>query len=415
MTWLLVKKDLLRLSKHPVGFLLLLAAPIFMASLMGFVFGGDGDNGMTPHVDLVIEDHDDTFVSGFIKSAFRHGKMAEMFNVSEVDSGKGRALVENDKVSALLIIPKGFSDSLWQKKTTELTLVKNPSQAFAPKIAEETVKILAEGGDRLLRIADRPISAIRAEIADTNSPSDESVAAIAVMINAMMQKSADLIFTPPIKMKEKTISTDEQIYDAGTLFSFFLTGVAVMFLYFILNGMAADYFRERDHFTMRRIIVSPAGKARYYFSKHIYLFLAGLASFVLVWIFGFIVWGVRMPLQLASPFLLLCVLIAFSAAGVISFLYSFFRTRNQAAAVTPAVILLLSMLGGGMIPVDSLPNFIKSLTIYSPVYWGVDGLQQIIINHESWHELTLHFGVLTGIALVATAASFFVQGRKASL
>ena len=410
-----MKKDLLRLSKHPVGFLLLIAAPIFIASLMGFVFGGRDDEGMTPHIDLVIEDHDDTFVSGFIKSAFRQGKMADMFNVIEVAAGEGRPLVENDKASALLIIPQGFSDSLWNKKTTELTLIKNPSQAFGPKIAEETIKILAEGGDRLLRIADRPISAIRAEIKVGDEPTDESVAAVAGMINDMMRKSADLIFKPPIKMKEKSLSANNPTFDAKMLFSIFLAGISVMFLYFILNGMAADYFRERDHFTMRRIIISPAGKFRYYFSKHIYLFLAGLVTFTLVWAFGVAVWGVRMPLRLVLPFLTVCIFITFSAAAVISFLYSFFKTRNQAAAATPAVILVLSMLGGGMIPIDSLPNFIKSLTIYSPVYWGVDGLQQILINHKSWHGLMLHFGVLGGIAVVATAAALLVQERKVSL
>ena len=109
--WELYKKDVRRLSKQPAGFLLLIALPIVLAALMGFIFSNNDNGGVLPHIDLVIEDHDDSFVSGMLKGAFNQGDMAKMFDVQEVEKDKGRPYVEEDRAAALLIIPEGLNDA----------------------------------------------------------------------------------------------------------------------------------------------------------------------------------------------------------------------------------------------------------------------------------------------------------------
>ena len=103
--WTLFKKDLLRLKKQPTGFLVLIVIPLAATAIMGFIFTNNGKESLTPHIKLVIEDHDDSMLTRMIISAFAQKELKKYFDVEEVGKGKGRAFIEEDKASALVVIP----------------------------------------------------------------------------------------------------------------------------------------------------------------------------------------------------------------------------------------------------------------------------------------------------------------------
>ena len=411
MIWHLLKKDLLRLVKQPWGFLLLSAVPIVLALLMSLVFQAMDSSDMVLEIDLVIEDHDDTFISEFIPSAFQRGELADLFNVQEVDSGAVE-WVEEDRVSAALIIPKGFSDSLLYEKPTTLTLIKNPSQAFGPKIVQETVSILAEGGDRLLRMGAEPIRLIREQMEADSSFSNQQVSAIAVLINQMLNKSGSLLFEPPITLQTRDVLSPSSSSSSNTSFAISLAGIVCMCALFVANGLAVDFFREQDGFTLYRIMVAPAGRVLFFMAKFLYLSAAAFASFVAVWILGFTLWQIPLPLAQVLPFVLFSILFIVAATAVVVFMYSFLKTRGQASAATPAIIIVLSILGGGMVPLHALPGFLQRMAFISPVYWGADGIQQLIVSQRSLADISLHILVLLLITIVFTFTAIWVQRRR---
>jgi ABC-type multidrug transport system permease subunit len=379
---------------------------------MGFIFNNNDNGGVLPHIKLIIEDHDDSFVSGMIKGAFNQGDLAKMFDVQEVDKDQGHAYVEEDEAAALLIIPEGFADSLLAIGQTELVLLKNPSRDFGPKITEEVVVILAEAADRLVRIAEDPIRIVRGEIESDEQLSDQTTAAVAVMLNQLMNKTGNLIFDPPITLKKQTISTQEPQNNSKTMFAISLTGVATMSLFFILNGLAVDYFREREKYTLYRILISPMRPFAYLLSKQIYLFSAGLLSMLAVWLLGFTLWGIPIHWSQVGPFVLMLIATTAAAVGIISMLYSFMRTRGQASAVLPAVIIVFALLGGGMLPIQALPAFFRRLSAFSPIYWGVDGLQKILIDNMSLGAVSTHLLILAGLSILSVLVSFVLQRRR---
>ena len=183
----LVKKDLLRRFKNPIGFVLLILLPLILVGLMGLVFSPKNNNEILPQIKLFIEDHDESFASKLIPGAFSRDQLAKMFEVEQIEKDTGRELMDKGKASALLIIPDGFGKAVLDGEKTELILVKNPGERFSPKIAEETIAILAEGADRLLRIADKPLQSIRSQFYSDNDPSDMEIAQVSLRLHLCLR------------------------------------------------------------------------------------------------------------------------------------------------------------------------------------------------------------------------------------
>ena len=79
-------------------------------------------------------------------------------------------------------------------------------------------------------------------------------------------------------------------------------------------------------------------------------------------------------------FLLFLIIICLNImlAGFIAFLYSFIHTERQAGAVLTSVILVMSMLGGSMMPVENFPPFIQKISQLTLNYWGLKAFHKAI-------------------------------------
>ncbi len=408
----LLYKDFLRRWRNPGGFIMLMLIPIAFALLFGSLFGPGRQKNLMPRVHLLIEDHDNSFASQFVASAFGRGELAKMFQVENINKNQGRPLMDKAKASALLIIPDGFGDSLLSRQPANLLLIKNPSQSFAPKIVEETVDILAEGGDRLLYIAAKPLQAINQGVKNPDLADELMVAQVAVQIRKLFVKGGDRLFPPAITITEIKTAAKEDSSDADSavLFASMLVGMGIMTLLFALDTFARDFFRERDNHTLYRIHVAPASIIDYVSAKLLFIFLAGLLSQILMWLVGMVFFSIR--LQQPIFFLLLLILAVATCTGIIALIYGFSTTRNQAAAILPAVIIVLCMLAGCMLPLNLLPSAISSLARFSPVYWCTTGLQKLLTEPNDPGALFPHLLILFSLTVLMNGLAFVLFYRK---
>ncbi len=78
---LMVRKDLLRQLRSPMSILLVLSFPLIFTSLLALTFGSGSEPGV-PKVKLLVEDHDDSFLSRALLSVTGSEQMAEFFRVA---------------------------------------------------------------------------------------------------------------------------------------------------------------------------------------------------------------------------------------------------------------------------------------------------------------------------------------------
>lgn len=386
--------------------------PFIFVVLLSLVFGPKKGT-IQPQVRLLIEDHDNSIVSRLLTGAFGQGELKNLFVTQSIEKDKGLPLIEDGKASALLIIPKNFGQVVFQD-STELILIKNPSEAFAPKIADETVRIVSEGMDRLVKIAKDPLHILKGEL-DKDTFEDDKIAEISIQTNRLMKKTATYLFPPLVSIKEIEVNIGEAQYSSSHFYAYFLTGIIAMFLLFILNNLSVDIYKEIENFTLYRILVSPVKINDYISAKQIFLVLAGILISFVVWIFSFIVFKIHIPQQTILPFVLINILIALTSSGIISLIHAILRTRTQVSAIAPAIIIFLSMAGGSMIPLDSMPGFMKQIAVISPVFWGVDGMQKILIDNQPLSQIPIHLFVLIILTLILNSLAFAFFRRKFSL
>ena len=136
---LMVRKDLLRKARSPLGIAVALAFPILFAAMIGLIWG----EGEVPKVHLLVENLDDEFFGNAMMSALGSDQVAEYFDV-EVVGEEGRERIENNDGSALLRIPEDFTVDLIEGNPTSLELIRNPAQGIMPEVAEQLAGVLAE-------------------------------------------------------------------------------------------------------------------------------------------------------------------------------------------------------------------------------------------------------------------------------
>lgn len=408
----LLYKDLLRRWRNPGGMIVLVLIPLLAALMLGSIFGTGNTSAVRPRVHLLVEDYDDGFASQMLLGAFSRGELAQMFQLEKVATGSGRKRMDQGDASALLVIPAGFGDSLLAGTPVALGLIKNPSQSFAPKIAEETVQILGEAGDRLLHIAADPLARIREGSQGHAQLTEKEVADVSVAISRLFKQGEKYLLPPRLKVARSTLDTEgkKANSDHSLLFGYMLSGMGIMALLFMLDTVAKDTFRERETRTLYRMLVSPAGAAEYTAAKLLFMFAAGLLSQLVMWMFATVLFS----LQIAHPLLFVSVLVAATAAltGIIGLVYGLVRTRTQASAILPVVIIIFSMLGGAMLPFNMLPESLQSAGKFSPVFWCIDGLQQVLAAGANQVDLSAHFYILVTLSLVLNGLAFLSFVRK---
>ena len=411
MIWKLIKKDVQRRIRQPAGYLILLSLPLFFALLMGLVFGPKRSEQSMIQVKLLIEDHDDSFASNFIVNAFGNDELQNMFEVTPLDSGAGRPLMDDGKASALLIIPAGFGDSLLHLNPVALTLIKNPGEAYSPKIAEETIRILAEAGDRFISLAEAPLKTIRHRLDSDTDITEAEMALIAVQSFRMIKKVEKILFPPLITLKSSTVDEEDTETDTSLIFAYILCSILVMTLLFSLELLNRDFFLEQENYTLTRQVLA-TGITRFVLAKTLFIYGSGLISFILVWLIGIPLFSISVSLFQIGRLMLFALVLMAGLTGVVAMIYALAKNRNQGQSISPAVILGFSMLGGAMIPLNSMPQFMKQIAVISPVYWGIDGSRRIVLEGAALNDIMPHIIVLGAIAMVLLIPSFIIQQRK---
>jgi ABC-2 type transport system permease protein len=107
----------------------------------------------------------------------------------------------------------------------------------------------------------------------------------------------------------------------------------------------------------------------------------------------------------ASPGLLVLALLVVPTGfvGLMMLVASLGRTEEGASGAGWALMMPMSMLGGGMIPLAMMPAWIQPFSYASPVRWAIISFEGAIWRGFSLAEMALPCAILIGIGAVAFA------------
>jgi ABC-2 type transport system permease protein len=211
---------------------------------------------------------------------------------------------------------------------------------------------------------------------------------------------SDLMESMPVA--GRNAATNHVAYYAGA--------IAFMLLLFVAVQSAQGILDDRDRGTLDRIATGPAGIGVLVTGKFAFLALQGLVQTGLVFVVAWLVYGVDLPGNFV-PWLLVAATSAAAAAAIGLMLVVDCRTRVRAQFMPTIVILIMSALGGSMVPRFFMPDWAQQLGWLTPNTWALEGYSAVFWRGEPLVAVLPYCGVLLGFAIVSLALAYwFARG-----
>lgn len=162
---------------------------------------------------------------------------------------------------------------------------------------------------------------------------------------------------------------------------------------------AVSIVQERQKGTFERLRLGPIGRAHILGGK-------GLACCVTcVFIVCFLFAGARlifaMPLRSIPLFILAAVCVVSCFVGIMMFICTLGRTEQSAGGAGWAILMVMAMLGGGMMPLFFMPPWLQKLSNISPVKWSILALEGGIWRNLTFIEMLRPLAILLAIGSAA--------------
>jgi len=168
-------------------------------------------------------------------------------------------------------------------------------------------------------------------------------------------------------------------------------------------AFAITIVQERQGGTYTRLRLAPISRVHILAGKGAACFMACVSVSIFIMILGNIIFGVGIDSILMLVLAILSSALCF--VGIMMFVSVLGKTEQAVAGSGWAILLIMGMIGGLMIPLIAMPSWMKSISNFSPMKWGVVAIEGAIWRGFSFTEMLTPIVVLLSFGLV-----FFVIG-----
>lgn len=407
--------------------MMMLAAPLALAALLGLAFGGSEGYSITA-VKVAVVNLDDGASAGAagqsggdaagqspaaqnlgreLVSILQGQDLSELLSVEEVASeAEARARVDEGQASVAVIIPEGFSRAALSETGEEasVALYQNPAETLGPSIVQGIVQQLMDqfNGARAAAAAAVQVGVQLGK--DQASLGQAAAAAAAAFISGSSAGSeTSLDFRDP----QVSGPAERQPGVAGIV----LSGMMVFFIFMVAGNVARTILDEDFLGTLPRLFTTPARKSAILAGKYLAVFLTVLAQGVILLLAGWLIfrinWGAFLPVAL------LAIAGAAAAAGLAVLLISFLRTPAQAGAIQAGVVVILGLLGGNFVGTAVQGGFFGAVRRFTPNGWLLEAWDKTMRGGQVGDIVTALLVVLGFAAVTFTIGVLLLRRRYA--
>ena len=296
------------------------------------------------------------------------------FSLEEAES-----LVAQGWRPAALLIPAGFTEAVDAGEHTSLSLIIDPTETHASRLAVQGV---VEGAAMAASVETQLTSGLgqmndmlaysrRRKSSRPSKPRATETTGEAGAREQLrpqsMRPSKSGAPAPRITSRRVLPDTYQQN----------VPGYTVMFVFFIIGYVSASIRDEKRGGTLRRLLVTPASRAAILAGKLAMGFLIGIVQVALMFAVGRIFFGMGLGNNL--PALLLLTMSLSAAATSIGLAAS---TVTRLGNVLTAPLIVGGLLGGCIFPLDWMPKFLQTISYLLPHRWAMAGYQDLMVRGQ---------------------------------
>jgi ABC-2 type transport system permease protein len=354
---------------EPISILFFLILPVVFTAVIASALGSGGDPDPTADTRfpvLVVDEDQSDLSADFITTLDR----SQIIRPLPASATEAQTMFDDGEAPALLTLPAGFGDSLLAGDETNLSLRTAPGDTSVLAIEQA---LQTATGQASLAVSAALSSVAAAE--DIEPFSDE--AARQTYFQQSLNMAEQLAEEPPARLEvTQGAAVNPQSITGSEQAS---SGQLVSWVLITLIGAAELLVNERLGGTLRRLLVTPTGKATIMLGKITGRLILGLVQMALLILIGALVFKVNWG---RSPAALVVIMLAFALAAVAFgvMLGAFARTRSQANGLTLLSGLLMAALGGAWWPLEITPQSYQTAVKVLPTTWAMLGFNDVIVR-----------------------------------
>jgi ABC-type multidrug transport system permease subunit len=147
-------------------------------------------------------------------------------------------------------------------------------------------------------------------------------------------------------------------------------------LLFSVAGIGGSLLDEKQEDMLKKLLCSPIPSNYILYGKLLSAYIISIIQLTIMFIYAWLIFGLDIMSHLPS-LVLMILTIAFACAGFGIVIASFAKTRQQVQGYSSIIILVMSGLGGNMIPIFIMPEIMQKIATYTVNYWAIQGIYDI--------------------------------------
>jgi ABC-2 type transport system permease protein len=437
--WEIAWKDLYSTYTDRNAVLIMIAAPLAVATIVGLAFGGlsSGDLAISD-IPVAIVNQDEgsggqnygqIFVSAFVDGAQdsaqtpacdaeppsgeNTGSQTTLVDLTDAvaldDPAAARAGVEDGDYTAAIIIPPDFTRKIAYGpgdpiEGTSIEVYANSGRALSAEIIRSITASIVN------QIAAGNITA--AATLETVSGQYGLLQMAAFATSESFSRNIGCAFDPrfnTLRIDRQTIA-GQPPNNAAAILVLVGSSQAIFFTLFTAQAGAAGIFEERRQWTLQRLLVSPTPRLHILIGKLAGTFVTCILQIIFLCIALTLVgsllsgelvfiWGDNL-LSVA----LVIVASALAATGVGTLLTGLARTPEQAGIYASLIFVSMAVLGGSF--GFQLP---EALSRFSLIYWGSNAFAKLSANQG---DIGLNLLILLAHGVILFTIGFWLFNRR---
>lgn len=411
-------KDLRLLWRDKFGLFWVVAFPLLFAVFFGSIFSGGGGGGQSALKIGVVDQDSSASSIAFAQEM----QKSEALAVIPLPLDDAVTRVRQGKLTAYVLLKKGFGGGapplFGGKSAMKIGIdpARRAESAYLQGILMSLSFKQMESQWSNRDFADKQIGQIMSEVDTASGVSDKDRKTLGTFLGSLSDMLGSNMMDSLSKgSDEMSIETEAVGHEAQpgqprTPFDITFPSAIMWGLLGCAASFGISIVKERKGGTYLRLRLAPLSRAHILAGKGMACFMACVGVSVMLILVGRFIFGVR-PDNIA----LLAVAVVASAicfVGIMMAMSVLGKTEESVAGAGWAILLVMAMLGGGMVPLFFMPGWLQSLSSISPIKWGVLSLEGSIWRGFSVTEMMLPVGILVGVGVVFFGIGVYVFSRS---
>jgi ABC-2 type transport system permease protein len=374
-------KDLMELFRNRMGLVLLILMPIFMMTMVGFIYPSETSLNSVP-IALVNEDEgfgDYSLSSTFIMTLTSINDNTGMMTLTDASNlDDVREMIQTGDAEGGIIISSDFTSNIMSGKQGTVTIVTDESN---PQMSAMIQAVLGQVFEQMGTML-----------------AQQNVQGLGVDPNTSLAV-----------VKPYNVQATGAIEGEFSYFDFIAPGIMAMTVMMsVMTGLPAAISQEREVGTLDGMMVAPINRLAVILGKTLAQMARGILQGVLILVLAVTLFGVTVHGNILLVFALL-LLGVFSFVGLGVVLTSFAKDQETAVMMMTTIMFPMMFLSGVFFPIEQMPWFMQSISKVLPLTYVADALRKVMVLGADIPALTPELSILIvfGVIMIAIAVPVF--------